>query len=57
MTSAGGELEMLAVATRFGRAGVVVKRAVLNVNLQRNTAGRGCFHQAGKKDLLKTSYF
>lgn len=49
MTSAGGELEMLAVATRFGRAGVVVKRAVLNVNLQRNTAGRGCFHQAGKK--------
>lgn len=49
MTTAGGELEMLVVANRFGRAGVVVKGAVLNVNLQRNTEGRGCFRQAGKK--------
>lgn len=49
MTSARGELKMLAVANRFGRAAVVVKGAVLNMNLQRNTTGRGCFHQAGKK--------
>lgn len=49
MTSARGEIKTLAVANRFGRAGVVVKGAVLNANLQRNTAGRGCFRQVGKK--------